>query len=713
MFTLIRAIVMTAFAIALPLRYAYAASAADESGNPAIISATVIEHKTDVDVFIADGNVVIEQGKIRLSADHAELDNNTGQVKAKGSITYTDTDGNTIFTDKTEFNMNTQRGILYNGKFYLKSKRPVTTAESSPIVSLDHWKDYEEARLTGDQIEKTGEFTYEVDKGSFTTCTADTPAWKIRGTDIHLTVDDEVTMRNATFYLRDIPVLYLPYMTYPLERRTGFLIPTLGINSREGFKMYNRFFWAISDNQDATFGLDYRALKGVELGLDYRYVLDKDSYGELKNRYLYDWHDDMNRTTLNYKLMHRVTPTLAGKADLKYQKERNYYREFSDTTEQRIQRYTESNVFVTQSFSNSTLVGLIQYKYDLTKDNKTTLQRLPEIRYNVNRTRIADTPWFYYFDSSATRFYREEGIDGKRLDLYPRLMADFDLGYGFILTPRLGFRETLYSRTAGKNEFTSREIYDAGASLNVKIARVYQANGFWGMDAIRHQIEPGISYDYVPYVSHQRVLPQFDSIDNIPERDHVTWSLTNRIIGKYQVGDQVVKQELMVFTLSQSFDVEEAKREEHGGRNRRPFGTIAGDLSVWLNKYMSLREKVTYDPAKGSMINYDTDLVMNPGGPWFFIVGHRYTRQSAINFIKASAGYRMNKNWAVVGNVWFDQEKTRVREQDFTLSYSGQCWGVSLHYIEKAGESAPDIQRKRETQYLFTIDFKGLTSVGF
>lgn len=690
-----------------------AAEALERSKNPVIVSATVMEHDKVTDILIADGNVVMEQDKMRLSASHAELDNNTGQVKATGSVVYTDKDGNTIFTDKVDFNINTETGVLYNGKFYIKSKK--AGAQPALLKPQDQWKDYEEVRMTGGRIEKTGEYTYLVDKGSYSTCTADRPAWKVTGTDINVTVDDVMTARNATFYVKDVPLLYLPYFQFPLERRTGFLIPTLGVNSREGFKMYNRFFWAISDNQDATFGLDYRALKGVELGLDYRYVLGADSKGELKHRYMYDWHEDRNRGTLNYNLTQRFTDSLYGKADLKYQKERNYYREFSDATADRIQRYTESNVFVTQSWSNSTLVGLVQYKYDLTQNNKTTMQRLPEIRYTLNRTRIGDSDsnLYYYFDATATRFYREEGIDGKRIDLYPRISADYDLGRGFILTPRLGFRETLYSRTAQKHKFTTREVLDAGVGLNVKLAKVYKAGGFWGMDLIRHQIEPGLAYDHVPYVSHQRVLPQFDGVDYISERDHLTWSLTNRLTGKYLVNGEPLKQELMVFTLSQSYDVEEAKRQEHGWRNRRPFGNVAGDLSVWVNKYVTLREKVTYDPNKGGLVNYDTDVNVSSGGPWFFVVGHRYTRQSAINFIKASAGYRINKQWSVAGNVWFDQEKTKVREQDFTLSYSGECWGISLHYIEKAGENSPDIIRKRETQYLFTLDLKGLTSVGF
>ncbi|MDH4099611.1 MAG: LPS assembly protein LptD [Nitrospirota bacterium] len=729
MFTLIRILfVFVILAVFMPTEPLSALEVG--SDNPAIISATVIEHKTDTDVFVADGNVVIEQGKMRLSTDHAELDNKTGQVKGRGSVTYTDKDGNTIFTDKVDFNINTQKGILYNGRFYIKSNKPAAPA-TTVVISKDQWKDFEEMRLTGNEIEKTGEDTYTIDRGTFTTCTADTPAWKLSGTDLHVTLDDAVTARNATFYLRDVPVLYFPYVKYPLERRTGFLIPLFGIGSREGFKMYNRFFWAISDSQDATFGLDYRALEGVELGLDYRYVLGADSRGELKHRYFRGWENDkdkgdeqdsdrsMNRYSLDYNLIHRFTPTLTGKADFHYLKENNYYRDYSDQTEQRIQRYTESNVFLTQSWERSTLVGLIQYQDNLTEgNNSSTLQRLPEVRYTMNRTRIGESPWFYYFDASATRFYRREGMDGSRLDLYPRMIGDYDLGYGFILSPRVGFRETMYNRKwdrqagSARNEATTREVPEAGVSLNVKLAKVYQANGFWGMDAIRHQVEPGLDYSHVPYIHHQRKIPQFDAVDSIGERDHLTWSLTNRLIGKYSVGEQTVKQELMVFTLSQSFNVEEAKRRERGV-NRRPFGTIAGDLSVWLNNYVNLRHKATYDPDAGNMSHYDTDLSMNPNSPWFFIVGHRYTRQSAINFIKASAGYRFNKNWAVAGNIWYDQEKSKVREQDFTLSYSGQCWGISLHYIEKAGEDAPDMVRKRETQYLFTIDFKGLTSLEF
>ena len=70
---------------------------------------------------------------------------------------------------------------------------------------------------------------------------------------------------ECVFYIKGIPVLYSPYIVLPIKtkRQTGFLIPTVGYNTMDGFKIKEAFFWAIADNIDATIYADYRSEKGL------------------------------------------------------------------------------------------------------------------------------------------------------------------------------------------------------------------------------------------------------------------------------------------------------------------------------------------------------------------------------------------------------------------------------------------------------------------
>ena len=57
------------------------------------------------------------------------------------------------------------------------------------------------------------------------------------------------------------------------ERQSGLLAPKLGINSRDGFFIQPRFYWAINESQDMTFVVDYLEKRGLRPNWEYRYLL--------------------------------------------------------------------------------------------------------------------------------------------------------------------------------------------------------------------------------------------------------------------------------------------------------------------------------------------------------------------------------------------------------------------------------------------------------
>jgi LPS-assembly protein len=59
------------------------------------------------------------------------------------------------------------------------------------------------------------------------------------------------------------------------------LIPSVGYSNEGGAEITLPFFWAISENMDATFSLDYRSKRGIGEALEYRYIFSKNSFGNL------------------------------------------------------------------------------------------------------------------------------------------------------------------------------------------------------------------------------------------------------------------------------------------------------------------------------------------------------------------------------------------------------------------------------------------------
>ena len=53
--------------------------------------------------------------------------------------------------------------------------------------------------ITGEEIKKTGETTYVIKRGEFTTCGWDRPAWKFSAKDVKVTMQGYATASHATF----------------------------------------------------------------------------------------------------------------------------------------------------------------------------------------------------------------------------------------------------------------------------------------------------------------------------------------------------------------------------------------------------------------------------------------------------------------------------------------------------------------------------------
>ena len=95
----------------------------------------------------------------------------------------------------------------------------------------------------------------DMEQLEYTTCDPGDEFWKFSASS--LTLDHENnwgTARNVVVRIKDYPVFYTPYMSFPLskERKSGFLAPSYGNTTRHGFQLNTPYYWNISPNMDAT-----------------------------------------------------------------------------------------------------------------------------------------------------------------------------------------------------------------------------------------------------------------------------------------------------------------------------------------------------------------------------------------------------------------------------------------------------------------------------
>ena len=383
---------------------------------------------------------------------------------------------------------------------------------------------------------------------------------------------------NASFWVWKVPLVpFIPFFATSLrkDRHSGLLTPTFGSSDDKGFFVRQPIYFVLSDSQDLTLSPTYFQKRGFGLGATYRYVRTEGSRGELDGFYLHDKEDspdhDHDRWVASLRHEEVITPRLVLKADVARVSDDQFLSEFGNTLDERSRQRLESNVSLTQRWEKWNFFGRLFFYQDLTTDEPVELQRLPELRLNAFQQPM---PWLpdllFEMESSYNNFVRDIGSEGQRLDLTPRLSYPVSPGGLFTITPRVGFRETLYdTRVVGtkedrgfivedtEKEFTARSLFEAGVDLDARAQRVFDLDGAFGIQKLQHLIEPRVSYNYLDG-DDSKDLPQWDGIDTITPGHTVTYSLTNRLkaraVGEEDRPGRVW--EIIRFTLSQTYTIE-------------------------------------------------------------------------------------------------------------------------------------------------------------
>src|SRR5437867_12397425 len=263
------------------------------------------------DLLVATGNVEITRGATRLGADRVEVNRATGDAAATGHVVFYDGQDR-LSGERMEYNLKTGTGVVYDARAF-----------SGP--------DY---RLSGERMERLDESLYRIYRGVFTTCEEDPPVWSVHFGSATADLDDWVFGRNASFWVRQVPLIpFVPFFAAALrrERETGFLAPTFGNSSRKGYFAKRPFYWAISDSQDLTVALDAYSKRGAGGNAEYRYILSGRAQGAATGFFVDETEvkDDLRGF---FRLRHNwtVDPSLGFRADVNHASDDDLFREYAD-----------------------------------------------------------------------------------------------------------------------------------------------------------------------------------------------------------------------------------------------------------------------------------------------------------------------------------------------------------------------------------------------
>ena len=215
------------------------------AGNDLIIDAD--SAATDGSSARLAGNVRITQGQRRIDADDLRYDQLSGVGTLTGNVTIR------------------QPGLRINGS------QATMNAASSEASFDDASFVLHERHLTGSasSIRQTADDKVILESGRFTSCEPPNPAWEFRGDEIGINRQTQTGYgKNLSLRIKDVPVIWLPYITFPVgdKRKSGLLFPTIGSSERGGVDISLPYYFNLAPNYDLT--LAPRLLTGRGLMLE-------------------------------------------------------------------------------------------------------------------------------------------------------------------------------------------------------------------------------------------------------------------------------------------------------------------------------------------------------------------------------------------------------------------------------------------------------------
>src|SRR5687767_12233297 len=140
-----------------------AAQITDIPGFDRVIAA--IQERLAGNKYVLREAVEMTQGDMKFYADFVEYFGDTNRLVATGNVLVIQTD-HQIAADRADFNAKTRLGTFYNARGFA-TLGPPPGAAVDPNTSGGSDPD---VQFYGETLEKTGEDTYVITKGGFTSC---------------------------------------------------------------------------------------------------------------------------------------------------------------------------------------------------------------------------------------------------------------------------------------------------------------------------------------------------------------------------------------------------------------------------------------------------------------------------------------------------------------------------------------------------------------
>jgi LPS-assembly protein len=504
-------------------------------GEPLTIYASHQEEQGDT--LTLQGNVEIHSRGYVLSADTITYNKTSSNATAEGHVSL---DGGPhdvhITATHGTYNMRTRTGKFYEAKGTSGARfkgRSVTLTSTNPVA------------FTGKVVEQTAESEYVIHHGTVTSCELPQPKWMFSSAKIIVEVGNSAHIYHTVFWLKGVPVIYLPYAAPPVERvgrQSGFLLPIIGTSSTKGTILGDSFYWAINRSMDATLGTEYLSKRGWLLHEVFRARPSETSY---VNFDYFGVNDRLNQGGEDIRLNgETLLPSdFRGIASLEYLSSYVFRLAFSDTFTQAVNSEVNSVAFLSKTYqaaSFNAFASRFQNFESTTPGDVVTIFHAPGLDLSSLEQRLGGSPLFWSYDAAIEGLRRTEpGFDtpnlAGRFDLVPGISLPLFMD-GWTVRPEIAFRNTFYTQsqvpgpqvpTAIQQTLDRRSVEAAIELRPPTLGKVFDRT--WAGRKVKHTVEPYVIYRFTNGVNNFASIIRFDYRDILSDTNEVEYGLTQRL----------------------------------------------------------------------------------------------------------------------------------------------------------------------------------------
>lgn len=677
-----------------------------------------------------EGNVVIDQKGRQIRAERVTIDQTQTYAKAEGQVQLAQ-GGLISQSDDINYNLKTQQGDLNNSFFIAEEQHAHGRAE---------------------KIAKTSDDTLELENATYSTCPPEQkPTWKIQADQIKLNQETgRGETRNTKLYVKDVPVLAVPYFNFPIDdrRTTGILTPTFGFTNDGGLELGVPVYLNLAPQYDATITPRYISDRGAMLDGEFRYLTENYGEGRIWGGYLPsdESYGDKDRKDLHFLHNWQINDQFSTNLEYNYASDKDFFADLDNNpdskTDLNLRRAWEVN------YKNG-IPGLkAQFKVEdfqtldpAVLDEDRPYARLPQLLVNYKTGNPLGLQ--YEFNNDTAYFQKDirniENIDTGDEAIYQpsgtRIYNDFSVRYNhfthwsfFIPQATLRNINTFYDQDT-IDRINNNQTSSSSENHSIVVPQFTLDTGliFEKDGRYLQTLTPRLFYAYSPY-ENQRNQPNFDSVvasinydqlfsarrfygnDRLEDNNFASLGLSYSLFNEEGL-------ERLRASVGQSFFFEDRRvtldREADKFDRESHTGPVI-QLRSQLNKNVHVNLNSSW-MSNGSNAQRDVQVYYTGDQGNLYNVGYFYrkdipNRQESYDQVVGSFIQPIANNWRLVGHAQFDLDNSVAREYLLGVNYESCCWGVSVYgrsyYNDLDDINDPDVKAKRAVMAEVTL--KGL-----